>query len=239
MSVVAIIGARSGSKGVRDKNIRHLGGHPLLALSVVAAFKSKLIDEVVVSTDSEAYADIARQYGASVRFMRPEAISGDDSTDHDYIAHALNWIEVNQDTRHEFVVQLRPTTPLRSPDVIDAAIEVFQRVGRFSALRSVHEMSESAYKCFEIDGSRLVTVCSGSSALDRSNDPRQSFPLTYHANGYVDVLRADIIKRGLLHGNCVYPYITYPAVEIDTESDFALAEYQVLRNPRLVEDLFS
>ncbi len=115
-NVIAIIPARSGSKSVTDKNIKLLSGHPLIAYSIVAAKLSKEIKRVVVSTDSEEYAEIAKKYGAEVPFIRPEIYSKDSSTDRDFFIHAMNWFKDNENTLPEYWVQLRPTTPLRNPE---------------------------------------------------------------------------------------------------------------------------
>ena len=89
-NIVALIPARSGSKGVSNKNIRPLAGFPLIAYSIKAALKSKLIDRVIVSTDSEEYAEIAREYGAEVPFLRPSELSGDIATDKQFFKHAID-----------------------------------------------------------------------------------------------------------------------------------------------------
>ena len=113
--IIAIIPARSGSKSLMDKNIKLLSGHPLIAYSIAAAKLSKGIDRIIVSTNSEKYADIARQYGAEVPFIRPDRYSTDTSTDRDFLIHAMKWLKENEDTLPEYWVHLRPTTPLRIP----------------------------------------------------------------------------------------------------------------------------
>ena len=121
MDIVAIIPARSGSKSLQDKNIALLSGHPLIAYSITAAKCSALIKRVIVSTDSERYASIAVQYGAEVPFLRPAEFSTDNSTDRDFLVHAMSWLEQNKQIRPEYWVHLRPTTPLRDPKIIDNA----------------------------------------------------------------------------------------------------------------------
>ena len=112
---ICIIPARSGSKGIVDKNIINLGGHPLIAWSIKAALKSKLIDEVYVSTDSEDYKQIAIEYGATVPFLRPSNISKDNSTDIEFVQHFLSYLE-SVNIFPELLIHLRPTTPLRNPN---------------------------------------------------------------------------------------------------------------------------
>lgn len=234
MNVVAIIGARSGSKGVPGKNIRMLGGHPLLAYSVRAAILAG-IENVIVSTDSAEYAGIANKYGAGY-VMRPLSISGGASTDYEFISHALNLMG---DKQPDLIVHLRPTTPFRSPVMIESAVEALAENGWATALRSVQKMAESAYKCFEIDGHKLKAVGSGSFELDGANRARQLFPPTYYPNGYVDVLRPSFIRySGLIHGDKVMPFITQGATEIDTEDDFAALDIEARLRPEVVKRLF-
>ncbi len=237
---IALIPARAGSKGVPDKNIRSLGGHALVEWSIAACKKSKLIDRVIVSTDSVEYKSLCRGFGVEVPFLRPAEISGDRSTDYEFIVHALDWLAANGG-EPEYIVHIRPTTPFRAPDLIDAAVDAFSSAGKLAtALRSVHEMAESAYKTFEIaPGGQLKRVGSDSTALDAANNARQAFPKTYIPNGYVDVLSTAFIRESrLLHGNHVIPFLTPPVTEVDTEDDFDFLEYQLTREPTLSTRLF-
>lgn len=236
--VVAIIPARSGSKGVKDKNIKLLHGHSLLEWSIKAAKNSKLIDRVFVSTDSEEYAEIAIKYGAEAPFLRPKNISGDLSSDLDFIIHALDeFSKIN--ILPEYIVHLRPTTPLRDPLKVDQAIELFQNNKIFTSLRSVHKMSESSYKTFEIVQGNLTTLSGFSDPSIDTNAPRQIFPDTYQANGYVDVLSADFIQKNkLIHGPKILPYITEQALEVDTSEDFKLLEYHAKFSHEIIKKLF-
>jgi N-acylneuraminate cytidylyltransferase len=238
-SNVALIPARSGSKGVVGKNVRSLGGHPLIDWSIKACLKSQLIDRVIVSTDSEEYAQLSLELGAEVPFLRPANISDDRSTDYDFVLHALDWFAVHGG-EPALIVHIRPTTPFRSPELVDKAIESFQRSRNASALRSVHAMSESAYKAFEIaDSGSLKRLGTSSTALDVANDARQLFPVTYQANGYVDVLSSEFIRsQKLLHGDSVMPFVTPVVVEVDTEEDFSHLEFLLDRNPSIAQRLF-
>ena len=236
---VALIPARSGSKEVKNKNILRLNGFPLLAYSVRAALLSKEIDRVVVSTDSHHYKKLALEFGAEVPFLRPKNISGDRSTDYEFVKHALDWFSSEEDTVPSYIVHLRPTTPLRDPKLIDKAIRKFKISNKTTALRSVHVMSESAYKCFHIKNSYLECVCTRSSDLDSLNDPRQSFSKTYQGNGYVDVLQTNyILKQKKLHGNKVIAFATPMVREVDTKEDFKYIEFEVSQNQSLTSRLF-
>jgi len=225
---------------VLDKNIRKLSGKPLIAYSISAAIKSKLIDRVIVSTDSEKYASISKDYGAEVPFIRPNEYSGDDSTDYDFVKHLLDWLAKNGGNTPEYIIHLRPTTPLRDPSILDSAIEKFMNNIEATSLRSAHEMPESAYKQFELDDKYFKTICTGNFDLDNANNSRQSFAATYAPNGYVDILKTShILSKKLLHGNRVMGYITDYTAEVDTEEDFEFLEWQINKNNKLVKTLFN
>ena len=238
--VVALIPTRAGSKGVPNKNIRLLGGHSLLAWSITACLKSATIDRVIVSTDSAEYASLAIKLGAEAPFLRPVEISGDRSTDYDFIVHAIDWLAAEKGAP-EYLVHIRPTTPLRDPKMIDDAVAAFMAAPDATALRSVHEMSESAYKTFEIAaGGQLKRLGTDNTELDSANNARQQFPSTYQANGYVDVLSTAFIRKAkLIHGDHVIPFITPTVVEVDTEDDFAHLEFQLTQMPSILQKLFN
>lgn len=237
--IFALIPARAGSKGVVNKNVRNLGGYPLLAWSIAAGLRSRLIDRVVVSTDSEEYAQISRELGAEVPFLRPAAIANDRSTDYEFIKHAVDFF-ATESGEPDIIVHIRPTTPFRDPTLIDRAIESFLRIPEATALRSVHAMAESAYKTFELaPRGQLKRVAADTTALDAANNARQSFPETFIANGYVDVLSTNFIrKNALIHGDFVAPFLTPVSYEVDTEEDFEFLEYLLGRTPEHKSLLF-
>jgi CMP-N,N'-diacetyllegionaminic acid synthase len=236
---IAIIPARSGSKGVPDKNIKSLGGRPLIAYSIQVGLMAENIDRVIVSTDSESYASIGKECGAEVPFLRPAEISTDSSTDYECVQHALDWLKALEGEIPEYIVHLRPTTPLREPAVVAAAVEAFRKDKEATALRSVHEMSESAYKCFCVESGHLVDLGTSSGDLDEANNARQSYPKTYYGNGYVDVLRSEfILKHGKIHGDRVMAFITDVTHEVDSATDFDYITYQIARDQNLVNRLF-
>ena len=237
--VVALIPARAGSKGVPNKNVRLLNGHPLLAFSIKAGTLTRGIDRTLVSTDSPEYREIGLRYGAEVPFLRPAGIAGDTATDLQYVTHALDWLEGEGEPVPDFIVQLRPTTPLRDPLLIQQALAQMTGDPAPTALRSIHEMSETAYKCFEVENGRLKCIGSGSFDVEEANRPRQSFPATYHANGYVDILRTSFIRQtNRLHGDRVAAFVTPRTVEVDTPEDFAELEFDMRRKADLFHVLF-
>ena len=238
--VVALIPARSGSKGVQNKNLRLLQNRSLLDWSIGAAIESQVISRIVVSTNSVNYAQAAKQAGAEVPFLRPESISQDKSTDLEFVKHALDFFRTEGKTP-DLIIHLRPTTPFRDPKIMDKAILAgLQRRIDVTSIRSVHKMSESAYKSFEIsDSGNLVSTFTKIRELDPANEGRQSFPTTYSPNGYIDLLYPDFIqKSGLLHGDNVWPIVTENTIEIDDESDLDLAQALLTTSPEIFQRIF-
>lgn len=225
---MAIIPARGGSKGVPHKNIKLLGGFPLIAYTIVACKLSKEINRVVVSTDDKEIANIAMEYGAEVPFFRPAELAADNSGDIEFVNHAINWFTEHGGKLPEFFVHMRPTTPLRENVVIDRAIKQLKQDESATSLRSAHEASESPYKWFVKNEFNYFHSISEGITNDAANNGRQEFPTVYIPDGYVDVLRTDyIIKNKLLHGDKMLSFVSPNCNEVDTESDFKLLEYQI------------
>jgi len=239
MKIIAIVPARSGSKGVIDKNIKKLAGKPLIAYSIVAAKKTKYIDRIIVSTDSLKYASLAKRYGAEVPFLRPTEIAGDTSTDYEFMKHVIDWLHKNEDYCPDFVLNLRPVTPFRDSNLIDDAIKALIDSPEATSLRSAHEMSETAYKMCEIDGGYIKSICNGSFDHDNANKPRQAFPTTFTPNGYVDIMRTSYINENkLLYGNRVMAFITPVSYEVDTLDDFNLLEWLIEKDKNIYKQIF-
>jgi CMP-N,N'-diacetyllegionaminic acid synthase len=238
--VVALVPARSGSKGIENKNLRALQGKSLLDWSIQAGRETQGISRVVVSTNSREYAEVAKKAGAEVPFLRPDSISQDKSVDFEFVKHALEYFST-ECRIPDLIVHLRPTTPFRDPKILDLAISKgLNRRAGVTSMRSVHEMSESAYKAFEIcDSGNLVSAFSRSKELDPANAGRQSFPKTYSPNGYIDLLYPDLIlDSGLLHGNNVSPIITENTIEIDSESELSMAQALISMNSEIFNRIF-
>jgi len=217
-NIISLIPARSGSKSIKDKNIKMFRGKPLIYWSIKASKNCKLINKTIVTTDSEKYKKIAYDSGADFVLKRPKKISLDRSTDLEFIKHAIS----NLDFDFEYIVHLRPTTPLRDQIFLNNAIKSFIN-SKYTSLRCVHENSESAYKSFEVKKKKLVTIFKKKFNIDLSNFPRQQYPKTYIANGLADIYKKSyIIKHNKLFGNKVFAFITDPTIEIDSISDFKL-----------------
>lgn len=219
--IIAVIPARSGSKSIKDKNIKKLAGKPLIAYSIEQCFKSRLFKNVYVSTDSKKYARISQKFGPVKIILRPKKISNDSSTDYEMIKHLID----NVDDKYEYIAHIRPTSPQRNIGDLKKAIFAFIN-SNFSSLRSVHEMSESSYKTVEILNGQLKTLKKLNISLDDINEPRQNFPKTYSPNGVIDIYKKSIVvnKKKLL-GNKIKAFITSRSQEIDVIEDFKYLEY--------------
>lgn len=228
--IIAIIPARSGSKGVKDKNIIEINSVPLLALSIAAA-KSAGIERVVVSTDSKEYAKLAVRFGAEVPFFRPAHLSDDSSTDYDFMYHAMSWFRENENIVPEYWVHLRPTTPFRVPEVLNGAIAMLLSSNNANSLRSAHKAPESPHKWFLKDDNDFFIPFKTSLSAEELNSPRQKFDSVYIPNGYIDIVRSSFVFREeMLHDKNMLVYETPQIIEIDTEFEFetihAISKYK-------------
>lgn len=235
--IIAIIPARGGSKGVPGKNIRLLGGYPLIAYSIIVARLSKRIRRTIISTDSKEIAAIGEEYGAEVPFLRPAEISGDKATDIEFVEHALDWFKQKEGVLPKYLVHLRPTTPLRDPVVIDEAIQEITGNPDSTSLRSGHLAPESPFKWFCKDKEGYFKGITAGISNDDLNRPRQAFTDVYIPDGYVDVLKtAYIEKSGKLHGEKMIGYVSPPCVEVDSMEDFESLEYELHRKKLVIFD---
>ncbi|MCX5698514.1 MAG: acylneuraminate cytidylyltransferase family protein [Candidatus Omnitrophica bacterium] len=233
--IYGIIPARSGSKGVPGKNIKLLGGYPLIAYTIAAVKMTKNISRTIVSTDSMEIASIAKKYGAEAPFLRPVEFSGDNSVDIDFVLHAINWFQQNENKVPDYLVHLRPTTPLRNPVIIDQAIKEIKGQAEATSLRSGHPAAESPFKWFLRDDQGYFKDLLSGYSNDQTNAPRQSFSTVYIPDGYVDVLKISFIRDShSLHGNKMIGFISPVCTEVDTIEDFKFLEYELKNKSNLV-----
>jgi CMP-N,N'-diacetyllegionaminic acid synthase len=224
MEILAIIPARGGSKGLKNKNILPIFGHPLIAYSIRAAQLAKQITRVIVSTDSQDIANVAIDYGAEVPFMRPAEISQDLSTDIEMFQHALGWLKDNEGYVPDYVVQLRPTSPIRFAEEIDFCIEKMA-ASEADSLRIVTESPCTPYKMWRVDSDSgmmqpLLTI---DGVPESYNMPRQQLPKVYWQVGTLDVIKTTCItEKGSLSGTKVLSHIisNEAAIDIDDINSF-------------------
>lgn len=235
---LALIPARGGSKGVPGKNIKLLGGHPLISFSVVAALNCPQITKVLVSTDDDTIASISKKYGAEVPFRRPAEISTDQSTDLEYFLHALDWLRSEQKWIPDLIVLLRPTTPLRDPKKISVALEAIKADTAATSLRSAHQLSEPPQKMLQIINNRFAGFFPDDQRPEYFNLPRQRFPAAYQPNGYVDICRAALVKKTTqLYGPAILPFVTEWSAEIDSAEDLDFLDWQLSRRKHPLVDM--
>lgn len=229
MRRIAIIPARSGSKGLPDKNILPLNGKPLLAYTIEAAIASHCFDTVMVSTDSETYAQIARDYGAEVPFLRSASNSGDQAGSWDVVSEVLEgYLQYN--LTFEVVCLLQPTSPLRDSKAIVKAIELMDQK-QANAIVGVCEVDHSPLWANTLpkDGSLLGFLRS-----EVISTPRQSLPTYFRINGAIYLVKTEYLSKSRnLYGDGCFAYVMdkRSSVDIDDEVDFALAQ-ALLGQPR-------
>ncbi len=236
----AIIPARSGSRSVKDKNIKNLDGVPLLVHTIRSAKKSRCFEKILLLTDSNKYAKIGSKYGAEIPFIRPKSISLDNSTDNELYVYFLNFLLKKNIKFPNFLAHLSPTVPFRFNNIINKGIKHFFKMKKFSStMRSVSQMSQPSYKTMRIINNKLCSILKKDFDLNKLNSPRQSYQKTYIPNGLIDILNTNfILKTGNTHGKSVIPYVTDQVyIDIDTEFDFKIAEslIQTIKNKKLLK----
>lgn len=224
MKVLAIIPARSGSKSVQDKNIRPFNGQPLLSYSIRHALESSTIDRVIVSTDSEQYAAIARECGAEVPFIRPKEYATDTALDIDVFEHALKFLEEKENYVPDIVVHLRPTYPIRNVADIDAMVELLNAHPEADSVRCIAPAKETPYKMWR-KGEDGVLRPLLDDIFEGYNMPRQQLPKVYSQNACIDVVRGNtIVNQHSMTGGIILGYEMTHNFDIDTEQEFLTAE---------------
>ena len=235
MSVLAIIPARSGSKGIKKKNIIKINNHPLLAYSIGIALKSKNIDEVICSTDTKQIKTYAEEYGAKVPFLRPKSISNDNSRDIDFILHSINYFKQQKQQLPELIVLLRPTSPLRKLNILNNAIKIMLKHKQYDSLRSVCEAKDTPYKMWTINKKKnsLQPLLHLENDPEPFNSPRQKLPLVYWQTGQIEIIKTQsLINYNSVSGVNIYPLIvdSEMSVDIDSIEDLKLAEEKIKNN---------
>ncbi|MBO8161753.1 MAG: acylneuraminate cytidylyltransferase family protein [Thermosipho sp. (in: Bacteria)] len=225
MEVLAFIPARGGSKGVPKKNIRLLAGKPLIAYSIEQAKESKYISRIIVSTESEEIAEIAREWNAEV-IKRPEELARDETPTIDTIIHALDYLKKEENYTPDIVVLLQPTSPLRTSEDIDSAIELFLNIQDCLSLVSVTEFDHPPFWAIKIEDNLLKPLFGKEYFRMR----RQELPKAYRPNGAIFISTPKVLRKyKTFYTPKTIAYIMPPerSVDIDTEFDFLLAEFLI------------
>jgi N-acylneuraminate cytidylyltransferase len=224
--ILAVIPARGGSQGIPGKNLRRLAGRPLLAWSIAAAQQARRITRVITSTDDEEIASAARSYGAEVPFIRPAEFAQNDTRDLPVFQHAIEWLKKNEGYVPDIIVQLRPTSPLRPPGLVDQAINLLLPDERADSVRSVTSPSQNPFKMWTVTEGALQPLISAE-IPEAYNAPRQALPATYWQTGHVDVFRTrTVTEKVSLTGDRILPVMVDSryAIDIDTLMHLRIAE---------------
>ena len=218
--ILAIIPARGGSKGIPHKNITNLCGKPLIAYTIEAAKQSEYIDTVIVSTDDVDIQRISEEYGASVPFLRDAKIASDEATTISVIVDAVERLKEKKQT-FDAVVLLQPTSPLRTTEEIDVAIDIFFQ-NNMQGIVSVNVAEVSPFLLRTIEGSQLQRIISKNSTIRR-----QDMPTYYEVNGAIYINAISDIKESLSFNDNPIPYIMSceHSIDIDTWDDLEKAKY--------------
>lgn len=236
MNIYAIIPARGGSKGVPGKNIKLLNGKPLIAWTIEEAKKSPHISRVIVNTDDENIARVAKEYGAEI-FMRPKEFAEDLSEDLPVFRHHLFELQKAGELP-DMVVDLRATAPLRRAHRINEGIELLISAGREKAdsVRAVSKATKHPYKMWYLEDSKLRPLLAAefTGIKEPYNAPRQILPAVYQNNGCMNAFWPEtVLQRHSMTGEKILGYIMeeWESVNIDSMIDFTLAEQIMQHHP--------
>lgn len=222
--MIAIIPARGGSKGLPGKNIKNLCGKPLIAYTIEAALKSKGIERVIVTTDSEEIAEVAKKYGAEVPFLRPAELAGDTSSAIDVYLHAVSYLQEELGEKIDKFMVLLPTAPLRTTDNIEEAIKEFKEK-KAKTLISVKEADTPISWYYQMDDkSRIKSL---GLDKDKAVSNRQENRNYYIPNGAIYILDTELLKKERTYyceNTVAYIMDGKESVDIDNELDFMMAE---------------
>ncbi|MGL5255765.1 MAG: cytidylyltransferase domain-containing protein [Proteocatella sp.] len=218
-SILAIIPARGGSKGLPRKNILELKGKPLIAWTIEAAKKSTYIDTVVVSSEDNEIIEVALKWGAEIPFHRPQELAQDDTPSIDIILHAINILP-----QYDYILLLQPTSPLRTAEDIDSCIEYFFSMKATSCV-SISQVKSSPYWMYSLEKNNKLKSLLGSESSVHYQ--RQKLPVIYEINGaiYIAEKKWLIKNKGYISNETIgYIMEENKSIDIDNESDFLLAQ---------------
>jgi CMP-N-acetylneuraminic acid synthetase len=229
MKILAFIPARAGSKRVPQKNLLEIGGKPLIAHTIEAALGARLVNRVVVSTDSDEIAATARKHGAETPFMRPKEISGADSTEMEFFLHALDWFSRNESYEPDLIALLYPTSPFRKAGTIDRAVEEMLKHPEADSLRSVRLCSEHPYKMWVMEKGYLVPFVKGEDKNVHTFS-YQKLPTVYIQNASIYITKpATIREKGSPTGDVIVPFVMdeMESVDINSPLDLEFARFVI------------
>ena len=228
--ILGIVTARGGSKGVPGKNIKNLAGKPLIAYTIESAKKSGVFDRIILSTDDPKIAEVAKQYGCEIPFMRPAELAADATQHLPVLRHAVQWLKENEGYYADYSMSLHPTSPLRQPEHIKEAAEIITSTGADSVLGvSPVPGHYTPYRSMTKDAEDRLVLINGQPVRKRIMR-RQDLPESYASNGMIYLFKTDNLFKyqedaGML-GDDVRALVVDPKynVDIDTPADWEIAE---------------
>jgi N-acylneuraminate cytidylyltransferase len=225
--VIAFIPARSGSKRVQNKNVRPLGGHPMLAYTIRAAIDSGVFDAVICATDSEQYADVARHYGAEAPFLRSAEISGDKSPDIEWVVWMLKALK-EAGREFEIFSILRPTSPFRQPETIRRAWSLFIEDPRADSLRAIEKCKQHPGKMWVIRGKRMLPLLPYTNGTTPWHSSQYAaLPEIYTQDASLEIAWSRVaLEQNSIAGEAIIPFISQglEGFDINEPEDWWLAE---------------
>ncbi|HOW92436.1 MAG TPA: acylneuraminate cytidylyltransferase [Anaerolineaceae bacterium] len=229
--VLAIIPARGGSKGIPHKNIKLFAGYPLISYSIAAGLQAGSVTRVIVSTDDEEIAEVARAWGAETPFLRPAELAQDKTTDLPVFQHALTWLKQQENYTPDLVIQLRPTSPIRPRNCVEEAVSLLQRNPTVDSVRGVVPSGQNPYKMWRLNGKDepMTPLLTLPGVKEPYNAPRQVLPPTYWQTGHIDVIRPQVIlEKNSMSGDSILPYEIDPRYTVDIDTPFDWLRYEWL-----------
>jgi CMP-N-acetylneuraminic acid synthetase len=225
----AVIPARSGSKGLRNKNIKKINGIHLIGYSILISHKIKDIKKIIFSSDSNKYLNIAKKYGCDYLHKRSKKNSSSKASELSVFQELLHEFIKKGQPIPKFIVHFRPTTPLRNKTTIEKAINYFKKIKNdCTSFRTVSELSNPAFRYNRIINGKLSALTKKDFALDKWFKNRQFFQKTYVCNCVVDIYKSQNILKGTLFGNNVIPYVIKDYKnDVDELDDFKLIEHYI------------
>ncbi len=224
--ILGVITARGGSKGIPGKNIKLLGDKPLIAYTIDSAKKSKLITDLIVSTDDPEIAEVCKKYGASVPFLRPKELAEDKTPHVPVMQHAVNFFEKENNCKVDIVVVLQPTSPFRTAEDLDKTLEKLIETGADSAVSLVEISENHPMKIKKLEGDRVLAY----SIEEVEGTRRQDLPTAYKRSGAVYAMTREILMdKNKLYGDFITGVVVPQerSVDIDEPFDWIKTEYML------------
>jgi len=227
--ILGLINARGGSKGIPRKNIKNLAGKPLIAYTIDAGLGCTFIDDLVVSTDDEEIALIAKSCGAQVPFIRPLELAQDDVRQIDSVLHAIDYMENKHQIKYDWIVLLQPTSPFRTAEDINKAFELMAKEGAESVISFSPVENHHPYHMYSVEHGHPKPIID----FKRNNMQRQNLPNVYIVNGAIRISARDYVvghKSFFSDNSCAYVMPRERSVNIDDPFDWEIAEFMVSRD---------